>query len=185
MRQEQMSGTLEMLIVAPTSIYTLITAMVIWNLLSALFDIIIYIIAGIFIFKVDFGNINFISTLVIIILCLISFNALGIISASFTLAFKRGDPVSLLMNLGMEVLGGVFFPITVLPEWLRIFSYLFPITYAIRSLEKAVYQGASLTMLWQDIWVLVGFSLILIPIALWSLKAALTYALKKGTLVHY
>lgn len=183
--REQMMGTMEMLIAAPTSIYTLITAMMVWNLISAVFDIIIYVVAGIFIFGVNFGNINPFSTAVILILSVISFNALGIISASFILAFKRGDPVSYLMNLGMELLGGVFFPITILPEWLQYLSYLFPITYSIRSLEKAVYQGASLIVLWQDVIILLALSLVLIPIAYWSLKAALTYARKKGTLVQY
>jgi len=183
--QDQMMGTLESLLVTPTSIYTIIVAMVAWNLISAIFNILIYTIAGIFIFGANFRNINLLSTTVITILSMISFNALGVLSTSFIIAFKRGDPVSYLMNLGMELLGGVFFPVTLLPNWLQILSYFFPITYAIRALEQAIYQGASLRILWQDVTVLLIISAILIPLAYWSLKTSLNYARKRGTLLQY
>lgn len=183
--QEQMMGTLEALLITPTSIYTLITAMMCWNLLYALIDVIIYALLGIFVFKVNFGNINILSTLVITILSIISFNALGIISASFIIVFKRGDPVSWFMNLGMELLGGVYFPITVLPDWLQYFACFFPVTYAIRAVEKAIYQGASLSALSSDILFLLYFSVILVPLALVSFKYAVNRARQAGTLVQY
>ncbi|MBI4834314.1 MAG: ABC transporter permease [Planctomycetes bacterium] len=185
LNDEQMMGTFEALISTPTGIYTIMIAMMSWNFILSIFNIFIYVIAGIFIFGVDFGNINLVSTAVILLISIISFNALGMLSASFIIAFKRGDPVSYLMNIGMEVLGGVFFPITVLPEWVRIFSYIFPITYSIRSLEKAVYQGAALAILWQDVLILLCISLALIPIASIAIKASLSYARRKGTLVQY
>ena len=183
--QSQMIGTLESLLITQTSFHTIVLGMMVWNFLIALFDIILYILAGIFLFGVNFGSVNIFSTVVVLVLAIISFNCLGLISASFVLAFKRGDPLSYLMNLGMEILGGVYFPVTVLPGWLNIISYLFPITYAIRSLERTVYQGAGLDVVWPDVLVLAGLSLVLLPLSIICLNAGLNYARRRGTLVQY
>lgn len=184
-REEQTNGTLESLLVTPTSVFTIITAMILWNLIYAFLEFLFYILVGIFLFKIDFSNINILSTAIITILSIISFNALGIISASFVIVFKRGDPVSLIINIAFELLGGVYFPITVLPKFLQYISNIFPIIYAIRSIELAVYKGANLNMLFSDIILLLIFSVILVPLSILSFKFALNRARKQGNLIQY
>jgi ABC-2 type transport system permease protein len=41
---------------------------------------------------------------------------LGIISAAFIMRFKKGNPVTWMVATASELLGGVYFPIDVLPE---------------------------------------------------------------------
>lgn len=183
--EEQTAGTFEMLMATPTSVATLACAMAAWNLVTALLDIALYVLVGMFVFGVNFGNANLPAAVVVLALAMTSFGAVGMLSASFALAFKRGDPVSLVMNMGMEILGGVFFPVTVLPDWLRMLSYLFPTTYAVRAMEMLVYRGAGLFEVWHDVAVLSVLSLVLVPLAFRSLDAAVSYGRRRGTLVHY
>ncbi len=182
---EQTTGTLEALLVTPTRPETLIISMAIWNLAFASIEFVIYIILGVFLFHIDFSNVNILSTLVIALLSIISFNSIGIISASFIMVFKKGDPISWLINLGIELLGGVYFPITVLPEWLQYISYLFPVTYCVRSVELAVHKGASLDMLLPDIYILLILSVILPFVGFLSFRYALNRARMAGNLVQY
>lgn len=182
---EQIDGTLEAVLLTPTKITTMLFSMILWNLVIATIDIVVYVMAGIFIFGIDFSNCNIFSTLIIFALTIMSFSGLGILSASFTIALKRGNPVGWFLG-GLEgLIGGVYFPITVLPGWLQFVSYCFPITYAIRAIEFAVYKGYDPGRLASEIGILTIFSLLLLPASLFAFSKALRNARRDGSLSQY
>ncbi len=184
-RLEQMQGTLEALLLTPTKISTILFSLTLWNLLFASLDMVIYITLGTFLFKINFANINILSTLVILFLTLIPFSGLGILSASFIMVFKRGNPVSWIINSVEGLIGGVFFPITIMPAWLQFLSKFFPITYAIRAVELAVYQGYTVSQLTKEIGFLILFSFLLLPLSFASFQFALKKARQQGSLIQY
>lgn len=182
---EQSQGTLEALLLTPTKIYTIILSMELWNLIFASFDVIIYILVGIFLFKISFASINFPSLIAVLILTIASFSSLGILSASFIIVFKRGNPVGWIISNLEGLLGGVYFPITVMPVFLQFAAKFLPITYAIRAMQLAVYRGFSLNELKYECLSLMLFSIILLPLSLSSFKFALKKARLKGNLAQY
>ena len=184
-RSEQMQGTLEAILLTPTKISTILLSMSLWNLLFATLDMAIYIALGIFLFKISFANVNILSLFIILILTIISFSSLGILSASFIMVFKRGNPVGWIINNLQGLIGGVYFPITIMPGWLQILARFFPITYAIRAVQLAVYQGYTLVQLKNECGFLLMFSLILIPLSFSSFKYALKKARLQGSLIQY
>ncbi len=184
-RQEQMMGTLEALLVTPTRTSTIIISMALWNFIFASLDVLIYLVLGAFLFGVNLSQANLLAAFVILLLTIVSFSSLGIISASFIMVFKRGNPVAWAVNTLFELLGGVFFPITVLPSWVRLISYLLPITYSLKAMRLAVLKGSSLGDLSGEVGVLLIFSLILLPLSILSFKFALRKAKIDGSLVHY
>ena len=184
-RQEQLQGTLESLLLTPTRISTILSGMCLWNFIFATLDIIIYAVLAIFVFKIDFSNINIISAITIMLLTVITFSGLGIISASFILVVKRGNPLIWVMNNLEGILGGVYFPIAVMPNLLQLLAKFLPITYAIRGIELAVYKGYPLWKLKTELLLLLIFSAILIPAARLSFKFALQKARRQGSLGQY
>ena len=184
-RSEQMQGTLETILLTPTRISTILFSMALWNLLFATLDIAIYISLGIFLFKINFSNINILSTLVILFLTIISFSGLGILSASFIMVFKRGNPVGWLINSLEGLIGGGYFPITIMPAWLQFAAKFLPITYAVRAIELAVYRGFGLGQLTKEIGFLLLFSFLLLPLSFTSFKFALKKARQQGSLAQY
>ena len=184
-RHEQLQGTLEALLLSPVKISTLLFSMSLWNLIFATFNVCVYIGLGIFLFKIDFSQINILSTVTILILTVVSFSCLGIFSASFILVFKRGNPVGWVINNLEGLLGGVYFPVAVMPAELQFIAQFLPITYAIRGIELAVYQGYSLGQLKNECLFLFMFSIILIPLSLSSFKYALKKARRQGSLTQY
>ena len=184
-RMEQMQGTLESLLLTPTRIATILVSFGLWNIIFATLDVSIYIVLGITLFKIDFSNLNISSTLVVLLLTIVSFSSLGILSASFILIFKRGNPLGWFINTLEGLLGGVYFPITVMPSFLQILAKFLPITYAIRAMQLAVYQGAPLWQLKQEWGVLLLFSCILGPLSFFSFSYALRRARLQGSLIQY
>lgn len=184
-QSEQVQGTLEAIILTPTKISTILFSMALWNFCIATLDMAIYIILGIFLFKINFTNVNLLSTLVIFLLTLASFSGLGILSASFILIFKRGNPLGWVIS-GLEgLIGGVYFPITVLPAWLQVLAKFFPITYAIRAIELAVYRGYNIIQLRKEIIFLLFSTFLLLPFSLSAFKHSLKKARMDGSLAQY
>ncbi len=184
-RSEQMQGTLEAVLLTPTKISTILFSLALWNLLFATLDMAIYILLGIYLFKISFANINILSTLVILLLTILSFSGLGILSASFIMVFKRGNPVGWVINSLEGLIGGVYFPITIMPAWLQFMAKFFPITHAIRAIELAVYSGYTINQLAKEIGFLLLFSFLLLPLSFASFRYALKKARQQGSLVQY
>src|SRR5437764_1172493 len=74
---------------------------------------------------------------------LVAFSSVGIMSASFTLIFRRGDPVLWLFGSASWLLGGVLFPTSQLPRVLRSIATLLPITHAANAMRAALLTSAS------------------------------------------
>lgn len=184
-RLEQLQGTLEAILLTPTGISTILLSLGVWNLIMATLDLLIYIGLGIFLFKIDFSNVNIISTLVILFLTIVSFSGLGILSASFIIIFKRGNPLSWIINSIEGLIGGVYFPITVLPHWLQFLAQFLPITYAIKAVQLAVFRGYALNQLLREIVFLLLFSCLLLPLSLKAFTYSLKKARKDGSLTAY
>ena len=123
--------------------------------------------------------------LLILILTIICFSSIGILSASFIMVFKKGDPINMLLMGTSELFGGVLFPIEVFPDWLQIISHILPITYSVNGMRHSLLQGYSLAELVPDILTLVLFSLALLPISLFIFDRAVMKVKAEGGLVQY
>ncbi|MFA5100675.1 MAG: ABC transporter permease, partial [Candidatus Omnitrophota bacterium] len=83
------------------------------------------------------------------------------------------------------LIGGVYFPITVLPQWVQVMAGFFPITYAIRAVQLAVYKGYTLDKLRYETGILLLFSIVLLPLSLAFFTFSLRQARKDGSLGQY
>ena len=185
LRNEQMMGTLENMILSPTKLSTLICCSSLWNFIFASVEVIVYLALGGLLFGVDFSKGNFLAAFVILFLTILCFSGIGIISASFIMVFKRGNPINWVLSSGSALFGGVFFPITILPLWLRSISWMLPITYALRAMRHAMLQGYPLSAMYQDLLILLVFTALILPLSIFCFRYAVKQAKVKGTLAFY
>jgi ABC-2 type transport system permease protein len=183
--QEQSMGTLEAIILSPTKISTVLISGSLWNFFITSFNIFLYLLLGVIFFNFPIDKINIPSVITIAILTITSFSSIGIISASFILVLKRGDPVVLFFSGISRLLGGVYFPITILPIWVQKISHLLPITYSLHGMRMAILMGHSVKDISRDIFALILFSIIFLPFSILCFKFALGKAKKYGSLIYY
>lgn len=184
-RTEQLTGTLEAVLATPIKFYTLIICMSIWNFILSSLSIIVYLLFGAYFFGIKMINIDFLSTIVIFVLTILSFTSLSILSASFIIFFKKGDPISLLIGLFSGFLGGAYFPTDIFPKYLYGLSQLLPITYSLRALRMALLKGYDFKMLSSDIFILLGFCIVLLPLSVFIFRFSIKKAKIYGSLAHY
>lgn len=181
----QGQGTLEAMLVTPTKLATIILCSSLWSFALTAFNVLIYLLFGAIVFGLDLSKANAPAALLILVLTILIFSSIGIISASFIMVFKRGDPINWLFGSFSSLLGGTFFPVTVLPTWLQKGSYFIPLFYALRSMRHAVLQGYTFGQLSGDIMMLCVFSLLILPASLLCFKRAVRQAKIDGSLVTY
>jgi len=104
------------------------------------FHVIVYLLLGVFLFNVNISQANVLGALVILLLTITTFSSIGIISASFIMVLKKGDPIAslfgaLLMGcsfkaLGPNILALAIFSLVMVP--LSILSFRFAVNRAKR-----------------------------------------------------
>lgn len=183
-RAEQMMGTLEAMLMTPARISFIVLASSIWGLLWATLTALIYITAATIFYGIELHG-NIFHAFLILFLTTLIFAGLGIISASFILVFKRGNPMGLFFGAFSMLLGGVFFPVNELPSWLQKISYILPITHGLDGLRNILLKGQALSDVLPQIVFLMIFAGISVPLSLFCFKKALSIAKRGGTLVQY
>ena len=183
--QGQVTGTLEAMLVTPTRLSTILISSSLWSFAWASFRIAVYLVAGAALFGINLSHANLSVAILIQILSILTFSSLGILSAGFVLVFKQGNPMNMVLNAASSLLAGVYYPVTVLPVWLRPLSYLLPTTYSLRAMRLAVLQGYSLRDLAPDLLILALFSAVLLPLSLAAFQFALRKAKIDGSLTQF
>ncbi len=169
-QHEIRGGTLETVAVTPVDMLTFFIGQTVRGYLVSLI-----LLVGIFVVGTGGMGVEFqmmpgplIAALILFILMLISNQALGLIAAGVIMVYKRGDPIAFLVASMNEFLAGVLYPLEMLGAFplLQAISMMFPYTYALDGMRRALILGASLAdaNVLTDVLVLFGFSAVLAPI---------------------
>jgi ABC-2 type transport system permease protein len=174
LRDEQLQGTLESMLVTPTRGATVLIGGLIWELCWATLEAGLYLALGAVIFGGDFSRINVPATMVLLTLSMVVFSSLGVLSACGLLLFKEFDPVSWAVGGVMKLLGGVYFPIALLPDGLQSLARALPMAPILDGLRAAMLSNASLEQVRTACGIAVVFAAILWPSSLacfgWTLR---------------
>ena len=184
-RSEQMAGTLEAIFTTPTKFSTILVSSASWSFILSSFTAFIHLSFGFLLFSPDLANINIIVCILIIILSLVSFSAIGMISGSFIILFKMGNPLNWVIRGVTSLLGGVYYPVEVLPQALKNVSLFLPITYSLRALRGAVFSKLSFMELSGDIFMLFVFCVVLLPVSIIFFNYAVARTKREGRLGFY
>ena len=98
LRQAQITGTLEAMIMTPTPVSLLIIGSAAWNYTFTTFRVVIYILTGVLFLGLKLSQANYLAALLSLVLAIIAFASIGIITASVIMVIKRGDPITTLIS---------------------------------------------------------------------------------------
>jgi ABC-2 type transport system permease protein len=184
-RAAQVEGTLEALLSTPTSVYTVLMGNSLWKLSTAFFYA-IFMIASVFLItglKVVF--VRALASLFILLLTLMDFLAIGMLSASFVMIFKQGNPIDYIFGWSSFFLGGILYPVEVLPKAFHFLSRLLPITYAVKAIRELLLTQESIYIIAPLFLSLSLFAVVLGPLSLIFFRYALERAKRDGNLIQF
>jgi len=185
LQEARQNGTLENLLVTQTSLPVILAGSSLYPFALMSLHTAIYIGWGALLFGFPLQGANWLGALLVLAASVLAFSGLGILSASYLLIFKRGNPVNWAI-LGLStVVGGMMYPISVLPVWLQYVARLTPVTYSLEGMRAAILGHASTRELLPSIGALVLFAAALLPISFAIFSWALRRTKITGTLTHF
>jgi ABC-2 type transport system permease protein len=134
-------------------------------------------------FSLHMPNANFGTALVLLAIASVSFIGIGMMTAVLPLISpEKGTQLGFIAQGVMLVVSGVYYPVSVLPEWMQWIAKVSPATYALRGIRHAILNGAGVGAVWRDIWPLIVIGAVSIPLGLWVFRRGELYAKRHGKL---
>jgi len=179
---ERGNGTLEVILLTPTSLTTVVVGRALSNVVLLTGKVVIYLLVGVLLFRADLSHANWVTVIPILALTVITFLGLGLISGGFFLVTRETSPLEPIFGWASRFLAGVYFPVSVLPDWLEQVARWLPLTYTLEALRRSLIHGASLQDVRTELLALLVFSLVLLPIGFVVFRRALRKTERLGRL---
>ncbi len=184
-RSAQVAGTMEALLVTQTSMPSILFGSTLYSFLFAAVRTIVHFAVALLLFGLKLGTVNVPAALAVLVMTSVCYLSLGILSACFVLVFKLGNPVGWIFSGVSGFLGGMIFPVSVLPPWIRWLSPFLPFTHSLEGLRRSLLASASFGEVLPSIAALGAFSAVLMPAGLILFRVALRKAKRDGSLTQF
>ena len=180
---ERWEGTIEYTFMAPLSrpihlfgmgafaiVYGIIRAVLLFGVVALFFDL-------------NLSQANFAAALVVLLVASVSFIGIGMMTAVLPLISpEKGTQLGFIAQGLLLVVSGVYYPVSVLPEWMQWISVISPATYAPDGMRDAIIDGDGLSKMWDEIWPLILIGIVSVPLGLEVFRRGERYAKKHGKL---
>lgn len=184
LREGQLTGTLEIVLLSKTSLVEVLLYSSLWFFLFTSIRFVLYLVVGAM-FGLELGEANFSGALLMLVLAILSFIPFGIFTAAIIMLIKRGEWVSMLISAASMFFGGVFFPVASMPDWMQLLAQLLPFTHALEGMRQAIQSSVSISALGEYFAILGAFVLILMPLSWLAFALAVRRTRADGTLAQY
>ena len=184
-RSAQVEGTLEALLSTPTSIYTVLIGNSLWSFLAALVGAMFLLIGGSIFLRIHVTLLLGLITLLVLIMTFLAFLSIGMLSASFIMVFKQGNPIKFIFGSSSYFLGGVLFPIEVLPKPFQAIAVVLPITHAVKALRELLLARVGFHEITPLLLNLAIFIALVAPVSILFFRYAVQRAKKDGSLIQF
>ncbi len=183
-RQELVSGTIERFLVSAHGPVNGIFGAMLFPLVNALFSGVLMLVLATVLFGLPLEATAPLA-IPIAILGTIAFMPFALFLVAMVMAFKQVSSASQFIVAAVAIVGGLYFPIAVLPSWIRWMSEVQPFTPATDLLRHLLVGTPLVHPFVIEMLKLVFFSLILFPVAIAILRKAIRYGQRTGTIAEY
>jgi len=132
---------------------------------------------------ISFDEPDFLAATLVIAVSSFSFIGIGMMTAVLPLISpEKGTQLGFIAQGLLLVVSGVYYPVTVLPDWMQWLSVISPATYTLEGCRHAILDGESVSQMWPDIWPLLVIGGIAVPLGLAVFRRGERYAKQHGRL---
>lgn len=184
------SSTFEFYLTHPVGVTSYMSGRILFTYLTTTLNLLFYLLIGTLGFGINFSGAQFPTAILVLVVSIVSVTGIGLMGAStFTLLHckQQNNPVSWIVGFAVGLTSGVYFPPSILPNWLVSIGKILPHTYAYEAIRLALLNGASLSdiSIQQDLKILLVMTIIILPVGLFLFKHSLRKAEREGLLSRW
>jgi ABC-2 type transport system permease protein len=184
-RNEQLTGTLESLLVTPTRTATMQIGSVCFDLLYIPLQTAAFLVAIAVTFGLHFEPGGVLPATILLVAFIPFVWGLGVLSAAMTLTFRRGTNAVALGALLVAFASGLYFPVDLLPGWVASLAEINPLALAVDGMRSALLGGAGWSELASTLVRVVPLSAGSLLVGIAAFRLALRREQRLGTLGLY
>ena len=184
-RNEQLQGTLESLLVTPTAPHTIQLGSVAFLFLYIPIRIVLLLGVIAVAFGLDFQASGVVPALVLLLGFMPFVWGLGVASAAAIVTFRRGAGLLAMGTLVVAFVSGLYFPIELLPDWLATVAEQNPIALAVEGMRESLLGGSGWDEVGSTLVLLVPMALLALAFGVVVFRAALARERRLGTVGLY
>jgi ABC-2 type transport system permease protein len=178
------TGTLEALISTPVGLPALVIGLTLYDVLWALINVCVMLALGALLgLHYAWGHLPL--ALLLLVSITVSYFGFGMIAAALGLWVRRSSTLRTGVMIASIFLGGVTYPLAMIPARFRVFSAFVPVTYSLRAVRRLLLQDAPVAAVAPDIAVALVTLVGVLALGSLALRAALMQSRRTGTLTQY
>src|SRR3954453_18121370 len=167
---ERWEGTIEYTFMAPVSRPVHLFGMGIFAVFYGIVRASILFVAVVAFIGINLDDPNYTAALALLGISSVSFIGIGMMTAVLPLISpEKGMQLGFVAQGLMLVVSGVYYEVTVLPEWMQWIAKISPATYALRGIRDSIMNGAGLAC--ADGWPLLIIGAVSVPLGLFVFRA--------------
>lgn len=185
LRQELVAGTFEKVALSPFGSVAGIFSMMLFPLLYTMVVVVLMLAFAGIVFGLAVQWSTAALSIPIGLLGALAFAPFGVLMIAGVLLAKQAMSGTNWVVAAISLVGGLYFPVTLLPGWIQWASEVQPFTPAV-NLMRNVLLGLPLPEpAWFAVTKLVMFAAIFLPASLWALNKAVRISIRRGTMIEY
>ncbi|MBI2836252.1 MAG: ABC transporter permease [Chloroflexi bacterium] len=167
--RERSQGTMERLTVSPVTRLDIVVGYLLGFFVFALVQTLIILLYTIYVFDITYHG-QLWEILAFQVVVIIGAVNLGIFISSFARNEFQMVQFIPLVILPQMFLGGILWPVEQMPDYLRWFAHVLPLTYAVDGMREIMLNGKNLLDVWTNLAVLAGFAVLTSTLAAVTLR---------------
>jgi ABC-2 type transport system permease protein len=180
---ERWEGTLEYTMMAPVRRASQLVGASIYAVIWGLIHTTVVLVVLVLFFGIDLSQANFVSAIALMVVGSLSIIGLGMMAAALPLLWvERGDQMVFVLNSLLLLVSGVYYSVTILPQWMQTIAAFSPATYILDGVRQALIDGAPISALLGHLAILAVMAVVFIPLGIWVFGWAERYAKRTGKL---
>jgi ABC-2 type transport system permease protein len=184
-RQELVAGTFDRLLLSPFGAIRSVVAMTLFPLLYSFVIAALTLGVGWAVFGLQLHWSTVPLSVPAMGLALLAFMPFGLLFAALTVATKQGSVGATWVIALISIVGGLYFPVTLLPDWAQIAAKLQPFTPATELLRHLLVNSPQTSSTTTAVVKIAGFAAVLLPLSIYALHQAIRLGQRRGTIIEY
>jgi ABC-2 type transport system permease protein len=185
LRQELVAGTFERIVLSPFGPVGGVVSMLVFPFLFTLAIASCMLVFAATVFGADIEWATAPLAIPVAFLSALAFAPFGLMFLAGVLVVKQAIAGATWVVAGISLIAGLYFPTSLLPDWIEWASNVQPFTPAV-DLMRHLLVGIPLgDPAWLDVLKLVAFAAALLPLSAWLVGAAVRWSRRHGTITEY
>ncbi|MBL8156531.1 MAG: ABC transporter permease [Anaerolineae bacterium] len=161
--RERKNWTLQRLVMMPLTRSQILGGKILMWFVAGMIQFVVVFVIGLAL-RVNFGD-QPLAMLVVMVLFTLCMTALAFAVSTFLKTEQQANSISLLLALTLAPLGGAWWPLDIVPEFMRTIGHLTPVAWTMDAFQTLIFEQGTLLTILPNLAILTGFTAVFFIIA--------------------